>query len=196
MAENTAGRDEIQLVVGLGNPGDKYSGTRHNIGFDVLDYLVGELDGNWQNKSSWHAQYYNGSGILFLKPMTFMNLSGVAVAAVSRFYRIKASQVLTVYDDAALPLGRLRIKRSGSSGGHNGMQSIINHLHTEQLSRLRVGVGAATNAPLQHHVLSKFSSVEAPKVRAITRTAAQAISHILKKGIDAAMNIYNKDPIK
>ncbi len=196
MSENETGTAGIRLVVGLGNPGSKYAGTRHNIGFDVVDQTVAELHGTWQSKATWNARYCFGNGIIFLKPQTFMNLSGQAVAAVARFYRIAARQVLTVYDDIALPLGRLRIRRSGTSGGHNGMQSIINHLGTEQLSRLRVGVGAANDRPLRQHVLSRFDTCEADELQATITRANEAILFLVKKGVDAAMNIYNKDQSK
>lgn len=193
MDEPAATESAIRLVAGLGNPGNEFAGTRHNVGFEVLDLLAVRLGAAWESKSAWRAEVARcGPGLLLVKPMTYMNLSGEAVAAVARFHKWEPSSVLVVYDDSALPLGRLRMRRTGSHGGHNGMRSVIRHFGTQDVPRLRVGIGDKAGKDLTSHVLGKFSPREAEEAQLAISSAADAIECALKKGIDTAMNIHNK----
>ena len=184
----------LRLVVGLGNPGREYAGTRHNVGFEVLDRLAARRRLEpWAFKNDWQALWAREkSQYLFLKPQTFMNESGRAVGAAMRFYKLPAESVLVVYDDLALPVGRLRLRPEGSSGGQNGMRSIIEHLGASTVPRLRVGIGAARGRGMVGHVLGKFRPEEREDVAVAVERAADAVEHALAQGLEAAMNVYNR----
>lgn len=186
----------VRLVAGLGNPGREYENTRHNAGFLVLDRLVIRLgltlgfSGNWQ--TLWAR---TSDGCAFLKPQTFMNLSGRAVRACAQFYKIAAAETLIVYDDLALPLGHLRLRRDGSSGGQNGMESVINQFGTSAVPRLRVGIGAAAGQrSMVDHVLGTFTAAERPELDLAIERAADAVEHARRHGVEAAMNLFNRAP--
>ena len=148
--------------MGLGNPGREYADTRHNIGFMILDKLAARKGFTFQASRKWKAQIAAHEGVHYCKPASYMNLSGEPVAAISGFYKIPATEILVVFDDVALPLGKLRLRASGSGGGHNGMGSLIQHLGTDKIPRLRFGIGAAEGAvPLTDHVLGRFTREEA-----------------------------------
>lgn len=181
----------FRLIAGLGNPGRQYAGTRHNAGFFVLDELARRAAVAFQYDSKWNADVASSGGRTLMKPQTFMNLSGEAVVGYARYHRLDPAEVLVVFDDTALPLGDLRIRRSGSAGGHNGLKSIIAHFGTDEIARLRVGIGSATSG-LHNHVLGKFSEDELAAINASVSRAADAIVHAREHGLDAAMNIYNK----
>ena len=183
----------FRLVAGLGNPGRQYAGTRHNVGFMILDELASRAGTTFRHESKWDAEVASTEGVWFLKPSSFMNLSGVPVRAFADFYKLPHDSVLVVLDDVALPLGRLRFRRNGGSGGHNGLQSVLNHFGTESVPRLRVGIGASEgSAGLTGHVLGTFAPAEKPLVeRAITR-AADAITTAQSAGLEAAMNQFNQ----
>jgi len=188
----------MKLVVGLGNPGPRYAGTRHNIGFDVLDYLAAAPGvGRW--RSRFEAQVTEAvegaEQVLLMKPETFMNLSGRAVRAAVDFYKLAATDLLVVCDDIALPLGKLRVRAKGSDGGQKGLRSIQEHLSTADYPRLRIGVGA----PGQHldaadHVLSRFKPAERTAVEEAVAQAAQAVLLWVRQGIDVCMNRVNGEP--
>jgi PTH1 family peptidyl-tRNA hydrolase len=186
----------IRLVTGLGNPGREYERTRHNVGFLVLDRLASRQRLDWSFSSAWQAQWNRGSdGNFFLKPLTYMNLSGRSVRAFSQFYKLTAEQTLIVYDDLALPLGQLRLRREGSSGGQNGMQSIIEHLGTSAVPRLRVGIGAVRGGrSMVDHVLSEFSGAEREILDEALDRAADAVEHACRHGVEPAMNLFNRSP--
>jgi len=181
----------FRLIAGLGNPGRQYAGTRHNAGFFVLDELARRAAVAFQYDSKWNADVASSGGRTLMKPQTFMNLSGEAVVGYARYHRLDPAEVLVVFDDTALPLGDLRIRRSGSAGGHNGLRSIIAHFGTDEIARLRVGIGSATGG-LHNHVLGKFSEDELAAINASVSRAADAIGHAREHGLDATMNIYNK----
>ncbi len=181
----------IRLIVGLGNPGRDYTRTRHNVGFMILDRLA-EKSGLQFRAGKWHAETATQSGVHFCKPSSFMNQSGQPVAAVSHFYKVPPSEMLIVLDDAALPLGRLRIRSSGSSGGHNGLKSIFEHLSTQDIPRLRVGIGAADGKEMSDHVLGQFSPDEQPVLEKTLQRAVEAIESARTHGLEAAMNFYNQ----
>ncbi len=182
-----------RLVAGLGNPGREYDRTRHNVGFLVLDELAARSGVRLEENRAWKSRYARASdGRHLLQPLTFMNLSGEAVAGVARYFKIPTAEVLVVSDDTALPLGRLRLRPGGSDGGHNGLRSVIEHLDTSDFPRLRIGVGAATGGELVSHVLGRFSPDEEPAVQAAVRRAADAVETACAHGLEMAMNAFNR----
>ena len=182
------------MVVGLGNPGAEYERTRHNIGFAVLDRLAADARVNWERSAKWGAYWAKADGTLLVKPMTYMNRSGGPALAVAQFYKIEAAQMFVVLDEMALELGRLRIRLKGSPGGHNGLESIIVNFGTEEIPRLRIGIGSAPVAGAVDWVLGRFFEEEMPAVeKAITR-AADAVKAAIDKGVVSAMNTFNKNP--
>jgi PTH1 family peptidyl-tRNA hydrolase len=183
----------IRLVAGLGNPGREYQRTRHNIGFMVLDRLAADAGLPWEFAAKWNAGWAKGD-FFMVKPATFMNRSGEAIAAIANFYKIAAGEVLVVLDDLALPLGRLRIRTQGSSGGHNGLESVIAHFGTEAVPRLRIGIGAAPSQGAVDYVLGRFFEEEQPVLDATIKRAAEAVKCAVDKGPIAAMNVFNQPP--
>ena len=184
------------LVVGLGNPGDKYENTRHNAGFLVADELGERGDFPIQRlkfKALTNTAAIGGQGVLVMKPVTYMNLSGEAVGEAAKFYKIPPDHVLVVSDDVDLPLGRLRLRTGGSAGGHNGLKSIIQHLGTDQFPRLRVGVGEKPHPDydMADWVLGKFVGEDKKAIDAAVKRAADAIECILDQGIDRGMGKFN-----
>ena len=184
------------LVVGLGNPGDQYENTRHNAGFQVLDALADR--GNFTvQRLKFHAltntATVGGQGVLVMKPVTYMNLSGQAVGEAARFYKISPDHVLVISDDVDLPLGKLRIRKGGSAGGHNGLKSIIQHLGTDQFPRLKVGVGGKPHPDydMADWVLGKLQGEDKKIMDDAAVRAAQAVECLLSQGIDRAMNQFN-----
>ncbi|MGJ3254448.1 MAG: aminoacyl-tRNA hydrolase [Elainellaceae cyanobacterium] len=191
-----------QLIVGLGNPGPKYSKTRHNIGFDVIDELARswliDLSENRKFQGFWgEGQGPHHQKIRLLKPSTYMNRSGQSIRAIVDWFKIPPESVLIVYDEMALPVGKMRLRLSGSAGGHNGMKSAIAHLGTQNFPRLRVGIGNPDNqssdssSEVISHVLGKFAPNEADVVREVLQMAVEAIELGLKQGLPKAMSIYN-----
>lgn len=185
--------DSIRLIAGLGNPGREYQRTRHNVGYMVLDRLAADAQLPWDYSEKWGAAWAKSDAIL-VKPATFMNRSGQPLAAIANFYKIAATEVLVVLDDFALPLGRLRLRTQGSSGGHNGLESIFEHFGTEEIPRLRIGIGAAPNEGAVDYVLGRFFEEEQPVLEAAIRRAAAAVKCAIDKGMFAAMNVFNQPP--
>lgn len=184
----------LKLIVGLGNPGPEYSETRHNVGFMVAEELAHRHRVEFRNYSKWKARAAKvtgiGDGLLLAQPTTFMNLSGWAVREVAAFHKLAPADLLIVVDDADLPLGRLRIRRSGSAGGHNGLKSIIQELGTNEFPRLRIGVGRQAGG-LRNHVLGRFDADEQPQIDAAVKRAADAAELFAREDILAAMNTFN-----
>ncbi|MEO5896108.1 MAG: aminoacyl-tRNA hydrolase, partial [Vicinamibacterales bacterium] len=151
-----------RLIIGLGNPGRPYAGTRHNVGFDVVDILAARIRAEWASAPRGiEALMARTADVVLVKPLTFMNLSGAAVTGLMQFYKISVEEIVVIVDDVYLELGRLRIRSSGSAGGHNGLKSIIGSLGTEEFARMRVGVGRGdARRDLADHVLSKFDAAE------------------------------------
>lgn len=183
----------IRLVAGLGNPGREYQRTRHNVGFMVLDRLAHDRQLPWDYSEKWGAAWAKADAI-FVKPATFMNRSGEPLSAIANFYKITPSEILVVLDDLALPLGRLRIRTQGSSGGHNGLESIIAHFGTEAVPRLRVGIGAAPSQGAVDYVLGRFFEEEKPLLDETLLRGAEAVKCAIDNGAIAAMNEFNKNP--
>jgi PTH1 family peptidyl-tRNA hydrolase len=186
----------VKLLVGLGNPGTEYRETRHNVGFMVADALVAR----WRVADQWREKFESLQvkttvgevPIIVAKPLTFMNLSGQAVQAMAAFYKIEPADVFIVTDDVALPLGRLRARREGGAGGHNGLRSVIQHLGTEAFPRMRVGVGRGSgDRDLADHVLGRFDASERDTVSAAVLRAADATEMFVSEGIERVMNAFN-----
>ncbi len=189
----------MYIIVGLGNPGKEYHRTRHNVGFDVIDVLSEKL-GIALNKSAMHGLigegFVGGEKIVLVKPQTFMNLSGQCVSELVSWYKIDMDRLLVVYDDIDLPLGKLRLRKSGSAGTHNGMRSIIGLLGRENFPRLRVGVGKKPEGwDLADWVLSHYQSEEDRKIQfdAFLR-AADTVQELIQNGMDSAMRTANANP--
>jgi PTH1 family peptidyl-tRNA hydrolase len=185
----------MKVVVGLGNPGRQYSGTRHNVGFAVADTLAAGPGGS-PFRGRFQGQVaeltHGGASLLLVKPETFMNLSGQAVRQVVDFYKLSPADLLVVCDDFALPLGKLRVRARGTHGGHNGLRSIQDHLGTTEYARLRVGVGGPKDAAVDH-VLGRFRPGERPVIDDAVLKAAQAVLVWAHKGVEACMNRFNPD---
>jgi len=186
----------MKLIVGLGNPGSEYRDTRHNVGFNVVDELVDRwrVSGSWREKfDALQIKTVRGEdSVIVSKPLTFMNRSGQAVAAIAGFYKIEPADVLVIVDEVALPLGRLRARPEGSAGGHNGLKSIIEHLGTSAFPRMRIGVGRGDNRrDLADHVLGRFEPAERDTVSAAVLRAADASEMFLSEGIGRVMNVFN-----
>jgi PTH1 family peptidyl-tRNA hydrolase len=185
---------QLKVVVGLGNPGNKYHGTRHNVGYAVVDALAeSPRAGRSQNRFDAEVTEVieDALKVLLVKPQTFMNLSGRSVRQLVDFYQLPLLDLLVVCDDINLPLGKLRARARGTHGGHNGLRDIQNHLGTTEYSRLRLGVDAPREDQTVDHVLGRFRPSEKAVMEAATQDAVQAVDVWLNKGIDACMNQYN-----
>lgn len=182
--------DRLRLIVGLGNPGREYRETRHNVGFMILDRLAARERADFRTEKSWQAEVARAGDLFLCKPLTFMNLSGESVRPLCQFYKIEPAEVLVILDDMALPLGKLRLRANGSAGGHNGLQSVIEHLGTPSVPRLRVGIGAAPGEATGH-VLGRFTLEEKAALEQSLDRALEAIECAKEKGLEAAMNTYN-----
>lgn len=193
----TEGFSDRKLVVGLGNPGEKYSQTRHNAGFLVLDRLAMEKKLTWKTENRFRSQIAelrDDLGLVMVaKPQTYMNLSGLAVGLISGFFKLNPANILVVLDDADLPFGKVRMRPEGSSGGHHGLESIEKHLKTTMFPRLRVGISrvAADQRDIAGHVLGAYSDEEWVQMRHVEGHAADQILCWLQHGVLQAMNLYN-----
>ncbi|MFQ3592408.1 MAG: aminoacyl-tRNA hydrolase [Gemmataceae bacterium] len=186
----------MRVVVGLGNPGKQYDGTRHNVGFAVVDALAAVPGASrFQNRfEAQVAEIHEGDEkVLLVKPETFMNLSGRSVRQVVDFYRLELPHLLVVCDDVNLPLGKLRIRAKGSHGGHNGLRDIQSQLGTQEYSRLRIGVGGADKEAMVGHVLGRFKPSEQPVIQEALLIAVQAVVVWVTQGLDVCMNRFNAD---
>jgi len=181
-------------VVGLGNPGPEYNRTRHNVGFEVVDGLAAEWGLSWQHSKSWRALWANSEKAILVKPASYMNRSGEPLAAVANFYKIAPAEILVVLDDMALELGRLRLRTEGGTAGHNGLESIILQFGTEEIPRLRIGIGAAPTEGAVDYVLGRFFEEERPIVEKTIARATDAVKWAIDKGVLSAMNLFNKNP--
>lgn len=191
----------MYIIAGLGNPTKKYEHTRHNIGFDVIDHLAQQYNISMNTKKFkgiCGTGAIEGSKVLLLKPLTFMNLSGNSVGEAVEFYKADpARELIVIYDDIDLEPGNLRIRKKGSAGGHNGMKDIIARLGTQEFPRIRVGVGAKIDGQdLVNHVLGRFSAEDRKMVETAVGNAADAVRLIVQEQTDAAMNQYNKKVVK
>ncbi len=186
----------MYIIAGLGNPGREYVGTRHNIGFEVLDAVAAKYDISIK-KAKFNALFgegtINGEKVVLIKPQTYMNLSGDSIREFKAWYKVDDSQIIIIYDDVSLPIGKLRIRPKGSAGGHNGIKSIIYQLKTDEFPRIRVGVGKPENPEydLADYVLGKFGKKEVEILVPAAVKAAEAVGMIIDEGIEKAMSSYN-----
>ena len=184
----------MNIIVGLGNPGKKYDGTRHNVGFETIDLLAHRNDIK-VNKLKFKALYgegnIGGKKVLLVKPQTFMNLSGQSLLELVQFYKVDMCQVIVVYDDIDIAVGSIRIREKGSAGTHNGMRSIIYQLQKDTFPRIRIGVGKSEVMDLASYVLSPFRKEEQEGIKRALENAALAAETMVEKNIQEAMNKYN-----
>ncbi len=187
-----SGQIRIKLFVGLGNPGQKYENTRHNLGFIVLDEIVASKHLNfkiWNDTADISFYEESGLRVWFLKPVVFMNLSGVVVSSFTEYYKINPEEIFVFYDDFLIPLGRYRIRMSGSSGGHNGMSSIIESLHSDDFPRMKLGIGPLPKViPAADFVLSKFVQEDRNRISLIKKTAVNLFDEIYMSGLNKAVS--------
>mgnify|MGYP001251203903 FL=1 len=185
----------MKMIAGLGNPGEMYANTPHNVGFDVVDLLAERLGCGWKHSARFHAFVSRTrcaeEPILLVKPQTFMNLSGTSVVPLLRYYGGEPDDLIVVLDDADLPLGMLRIRAAGGTGGHRGLTSVIEALGSDAFTRVRLGVGREGRGSLADHVLGKFDEARQEKARAVVEAAADAVQCLTEKGLNEAMNRYN-----
>jgi len=186
-------------VVGLGNPGLKYEFTRHNIGFRIVDNLARDIKTEFKKVKSYYSLIsrgmINNHKVMLVKPQTFMNLSGRAVSKVVSYYKIPIQDLLIVYDDLNLELGQIRIRKKGSTGGHKGIESIMQYLHSEDVPRLRIGIGNPSvnlNFDSVSYVLSNFNGDEEDKIKEAIKLSTEAIKTIIEDGFEKAMRKYNR----
>lgn len=183
----------MKLVVGLGNPGPKYEGTRHNVGFDVIDELATRSDLRL-TAEKFHGFFgevrIGDERVVLLKPTTLMNRSGQAALAVGRFYKLELDDLVVIFDDHALPLGQLRMRMKGSAGTHNGMKDVIERLGSEEICRIRIGIGEPLGSKTSF-VLGRFHAEERAVIEPACRRAADAVEHWVAKGPELTMTRYN-----
>ena len=187
--------NDIRLIAGLGNIGQEYEGTRHNVGFEVIDLLANKLKVELK-KEKFGAAFgrveFEGKKLILLKPLLFMNNSGQVVATAANFYKLTTSDILVITDDMALEPGMIRLRAGGSAGGHNGLIDIIEKLGTEKFSRLRIGIGSKEQAAGRDYVLSKPAETEKKLIDTAITEAAEAALLWINEGIEAAMNRFNR----
>jgi peptidyl-tRNA hydrolase, PTH1 family len=183
---------QIRLIAGLGNPGREYEQTRHNIGFLVVDRLAAQFGSTWEKSTKWGAILAKCGQVILVKPMTYMNRSGEPLGAIGQFYKIEPPEILIVLDDLALPPGRLRLRARGGAGGHNGLESILAQFGTEEIPRLRIGIGAPPRDGSVDYVLSRFFDEEKTLVASAIDRAAEALKWAIDKGLVSAMNNFNQ----
>jgi peptidyl-tRNA hydrolase, PTH1 family len=189
-----------QLIVGLGNPENKYEGTRHNIGFAAVEQIASKWNYSWQDNRRFTGLISEGIApnkqkVRLLKPLTYMNLSGQSVRAVVDWYKYSPETVLVIYDDMDLPVGKMRMRLAGSDGGHNGMKSIIAHLGTQKFPRLRIGIGRGNKESI-NHVLGRFSQAQDQIISKVLAQTVDCIETSLFEGVEKAMSLYNNKIIE
>ncbi len=189
--------ENMKLIVGLGNPGPSYAKNRHNVGFQCLDYMAEKHKLDFDKKSMkavWGKGTIAGQDVILAKPQTYMNLSGQSVGEIMRFYKLDPKQdLLVIYDDLDLPVGKLRLRPNGSSGGQNGLRNIIDLSGTNEVQRIRVGIGRPQHGTARDRVLNDFSKEEAPVMEQIYSRVEQAVQMWLTDGMQKAMNVFNSN---
>ena len=184
----------MKIIVGLGNPGAQYANTPHSVGFEAVDAIAAEIGASWEEKRQfkclWAKGTFAGQPVILCKPQTFMNLSGESVAPLVRYSNATAADLLVIQDDIDLPVGRMRVRKNGSCGGHNGIRNIIERLGTQDFARLKLGVGKDRSNVIAH-VLGKFDPATRKTMDLVVAEAVKASAAILRDGPDRAMNAYN-----
>ncbi len=186
----------MKLIVGLGNPGKQYEKTRHNIGFEVIDELAKRLQiplAQSKHKGLYGIGNVRGEKVVLLKPLTYMNLSGESVRPLMDYYQIEMEDLIVIYDDLDLPVGRIRLRQKGSAGGHNGIKSIIAHLGTQEFNRIRVGINRPTNGmPITDYVLGRFTKEEQEQLEVVIQKCSEACEATLERPFLQVMNDFNQ----
>lgn len=184
----------MKVIAGLGNPGSQYEGTPHSIGFEAVDAIAREVGASWEVKKAFNCQMakcvFAGCQVLLVKPLTYMNLSGEAIAPVVKYHNSSPAELLVIHDDIDLPVGRMRLRKGGSSGGHNGIKSVVERLGTPGFARLKLGVGKDRSNVIAH-VLGKFSPAVRETMDEVVSAAVKASEAVLRNGVDRAMNEFN-----
>ena len=184
----------MKVIAGLGNPGTQYASTPHNVGFEAVDLIAAGIGANWEFKKSFNADLargiLGGVPVMLVKPRTFMNLSGDAIAPIVKYHNATAADLLVIHDDIDLPVGKIRVRKNGSAGGHNGLKSIIARLGTQNFLRLKLGVGKDKTNVIGH-VLGKFDPASRALADQCVSVSVKACSAIVAEGVDKAMNLYN-----
>lgn len=185
----------MKLIVALGNIGDKYCFTRHNAGFMTVDFWATNSNFSFREEAKLKCLFtkikFNNEDIIIIKPTTFMNLSGEAVSLVMNYYKIKVEDILIIYDDLSLELGKLRFRANGSDGGHNGIKSVIQHVGTNKFDRLKFGIGPQPPIPSEAFVLQNFSKEQEPLLKDTLKLANEAVQFYLENGIQKSQNKFN-----
>lgn len=181
----------MKLIVGLGNPGKDYQNTRHNVGFLVLDNFLKTNDWKEKFNALYHEERMNGEKVIFVKPLTYMNLSGDAIVKFVNYYDVNVQDILVIHDDLDLPFSTYKLKKNSSSGGHNGIKSIINRLGTQEFARLKIGVSHDKSIDTKDYVLGNFSKSEKEQFGVMQEDFNKIIESFVKDGIDRTMNIFN-----
>lgn len=184
----------MKLIIGLGNPGKQYEFTRHNAGFLMVDYFANENNfeiKKFKNKALTAETNIGGEKVIFVKPQTFMNLSGESVREIVNFYKVDTKDILVIYDDISLPLGRLRIRAKGTDGGHNGIKNIIYQLKTDEFPRVKIGVSGNGDKPLVDYVLGAFSKSDLEVLKEIAKINMDIIKTFVEYDVTVAMNKFN-----
>lgn len=181
----------MKLIVGLGNPGKEYERTRHNVGFMCVDNYVD--NSIWKEKFNalYSESVIDGEKVLFVKPLTYMNLSGQSVKGFVDYFKVEMSDILVIQDDLDLPVGQIKLKVNSSAGGHNGIKSIINELNSDNFARLKVGIANNKNYDIKDYVLGRFTEEEDKLIKVAVSLSKEIISYFLKNGIEKSMNKYN-----
>ncbi len=186
----------MKIIVGLGNPGCEYSETKHNVGFMVVDELARRWNVcNWRKRSNAEVAEcrFAGESVLLVKPQTYMNLSGTAVGELARWYKTAEEDIVVIFDDMDIPAGKLRLRMKGGSGGHRGIESLLQHLNKDSFLRLRMGIGRPPQGwQVVDYVLSRFSAEEKPLLESAIIRSAEAVECIITQGMNKAMNLFNK----
>lgn len=180
----------MKLVVGLGNPGKEYDNTRHNVGFGFLDYYLGNVNFKEKSKALYYEKDINGEKVIFLKPLTYMNESGLAVRIYMDYYKIDINDILVIYDDMDFDVGTYKIKKNGSAAGHNGIKSIISHLNSDNFKRVRIGI-SRNKYDKVNYVLGKFSKEEVIKIQDVFNSLSSIIDDYVSMDFEKLMSKYN-----
>lgn len=181
----------MKMIVGLGNPGKDYQNTRHNVGFLVLDNYLNTSDWKEKFNALYHEERINGEKVIFVKPLTFMNLSGDAVVKYVNYFDVNIDDILVIHDDLDLPFSIYKLKKNSSAGGHNGIKSIINRIGSQEFARLKVGVSHDRSIDTKDYVLGNFSKKEKEQIEVMQKDFNKIIESFVNDGIDRTMNIYN-----
>ncbi len=182
----------MKIVVGLGNPEDKYSGTRHNLGFEVLDELVKKLNlVDWSKENKFKSEVIKTPELILVRPQTYVNRSGMAVRLLADYYKIAPENIIIIHDELDLSLGKIKVRLGGAAAGHHGVESIIALLKTDQFVRVRLGIGSFSHLSPERFVLESFARSEKPQVKHMIKQAIKTLDLLLEKGLKTTQNQFN-----